>query len=87
MGRANVRFGQDARMRILRGATELADAVRVTLGPRGRNVLFQDEQGSPRITKDGATVAKQVEFADRYADLGATLIRDVTDRMDGNYSL
>ena len=83
MGRANVRFGQDARTRILRGATGLADAVRVTLGPRGRNVLFQDDQGAPRITKDGATVAQQIEFADRYAALGATLIRDVADRMDG----
>lgn len=82
MSRGNVRFGSDAHQRIMGGATALANAVAVTLGPRGRNVMIESDDGPPRITKDGATVARQISFNDRFASLGAHLVRDVADRMD-----
>jgi chaperonin GroEL len=76
----DVRFGADARSRLLRGVDTLADAVRVTLGPKGRNVLIDKSYGAPRITKDGVTVAKEIELADRFENLGAQLIREVASK-------
>jgi chaperonin GroEL len=62
----DIRFGRDARALMLEGANKLADAVSVTLGPRGRNVVLDKAFGGPKITKDGVTVAKEIEFGDRY---------------------
>ena len=77
-----VRFGGDARARMLRGVDILADAVKVTLGPKGRNVVLDKSYGSPRITKDGVTVAKEIELADKFENIGAQLLRRLcrTDR-------
>ncbi len=80
MAAKDVRFGGDARARMLRGVDILADAVKVTLGPKGRNVVIDKSFGSPRITKDGVTVAKEVELADKFENMGAQLIREVASR-------
>jgi chaperonin GroEL len=73
----DVRFGPDARDRMMRGIDILANAVKITLGPKGRNVVLEKSYGPPRITKDGVTVAKEIELSDRFENLGAQLIRDV----------
>jgi chaperonin GroEL len=73
----DIRFGTDARSRILEGCDKLADAVQVTLGPRGRNVIIDQSYGAPKITKDGVTVAKSIEFKDRYLNMGASLLKQV----------
>jgi chaperonin GroEL len=65
-----VRFGQDARDRILRGVNILADTVTVTLGPKGRNVVLEKSFGAPNITKDGVTVAKEIELEDKFENMG-----------------
>ena len=70
-------FEQDARSKILEGVDGLANAVRVTLGPKGRNVVIDKSFGSPTITKDGVTVAKAIEFADKQQNIGAQLVRQV----------
>ena len=70
-------LGQEARLKMLTGCNLLADAVGVTLGPRGRNVIIDSTFGSPKITKDGATVAKSIEFEDREINVGASLIKAV----------
>jgi chaperonin GroEL len=80
MAAKDVRFGGDARQRMLRGVDILADAVKVTLGPKGRNVILDKSYGAPRITKDGVTVAKEVELADKFENMGAQLVRDVASR-------
>ena len=80
MAAKDVRFGPDARDRILRGVDILANAVKVTLGPKGRNVVIEKSFGAPRITKDGVTVAKEIELADRFENLGAQLIREVASK-------
>jgi len=72
-----VRFGTDARNSMLRGVDALADAVQVTLGPKGRNVILEKSFGAPQITKDGVTVAKNIDFKDRHMNLGAQLVRSV----------
>ena len=72
-----VRFGADARARMLRGVDILADAVKVTLGPKGRNVVLDKSFGAPRITKDGVTVAKEIELADKFENMGAQMVREV----------
>ncbi|KAH9612148.1 hypothetical protein KSS87_013310 [Heliosperma pusillum] len=74
-----VRFGEDARKSMLKGIEELADAVRVTMGPRGRNVIIEQSYGAPKVTKDGVTVAKSIEFKDRYKNLGASLVKQVAN--------
>jgi len=74
------RFGSDARTRLLRGADILADAVKVTLGPKGRNVVIEKSFGAPRITKDGVTVAKEIELSDKFENLGAQLLREVASK-------
>jgi chaperonin GroEL len=76
----DVRFGADARARMLRGVDLLADSVKVTLGPKGRNVLLDKSFGSPRITKDGVTVAKELELSDKFENMGAQLVREVATR-------
>lgn len=72
-----LRFGDDARQRMARGATLLAQAVKATLGPRGRNVVFQKSFGGPAVTKDGVSVAKEVELADPFENMGAQMVREV----------
>ena len=73
-------FDQDARAKILAGVDGLANAVRVTLGPKGRNVIIEKSFGSPTVTKDGVTVAKEVEFEDRFENMGAQMGKEVGDK-------
>ncbi len=80
MASKDVRFGPDARDRMLRGVDILANAVKVTLGPKGRNVVIEKSFGAPRITKDGVTVAKEIELSDKFENLGAQLIREVASK-------
>jgi len=80
MAAKEVKFSTDARARLLRGVDILADAVKVTLGPKGRNVVIEKSFGAPRITKDGVTVAKEIELADRFENLGAQLVREVASK-------
>jgi chaperonin GroEL len=75
-----VRFHGDARERMLRGVDILANAVKVTLGPKGRNVVLDKSFGAPRITKDGVTVAKEIELADKFENMGAQMIREVASK-------
>jgi chaperonin GroEL len=77
MAAKEVRFSGDARARLLRGVDILADAVKVTLGPKGRNVVIDKSFGAPRITKDGVTVAKEIELADKFENMGAQMVREV----------
>lgn len=80
MAAKDVKFGRDARERILRGVDILADAVKVTLGPKGRNVVLDKSFGAPRITKDGVTVAKEIELKDKFENMGAQMIREVASK-------
>src|SRR6202163_12851 len=80
MAAKDVRFGGDARSRMLRGVDILADAVKVTLGPKGRNVVLDKSYGAPRITKDGVTVAKEIELADKFENMGAQMVREVASK-------
>ncbi len=80
MAAKEVRFGGDARARMLRGVDILADAVKVTLGPKGRNVVIDKSFGAPRITKDGVTVAKEIELADKFENMGAQMVREVASK-------
>ena len=80
MAAKDVRFSTDARDRILRGVEILNNAVKVTLGPKGRNVVMEKSYGAPRITKDGVTVAKEIELSDRFENLGAQLVREVASK-------
>ena len=75
-----VRFSADARTRLARGVDTLADAVRVTMGPKGRNVLLDKSFGAPRISKDGVTVAKEIELKDKFENMGAQMVREVASR-------
>ncbi len=75
-----LRFATDARAKMLRGVQILADAVKVTLGPKGRNVVLEKSFGAPRITKDGVTVAKEIELADKFENMGAQLVREVASK-------
>jgi chaperonin GroEL len=76
----DVKFGADARDRMLRGVDILANAVKVTLGPKGRNVVLNKSYGAPRITKDGVTVAKEIELADKFENMGAQMVKEVASR-------
>ncbi len=80
MAAKDVKFGADARERMLRGVDILADAVQVTLGPKGRNVVIDKSFGAPRSTKDGVTVAKEVELADKFENMGAQMVREVASK-------
>ena len=80
MAAKDVKFGAHARERMLRGVDILADAVKVTLGPKGRNVVIDKSFGAPRITKDGVTVAKEIELADKFENMGAQMVREVASK-------
>jgi chaperonin GroEL len=80
MAAKDVRFGDDARSRMLRGVDILADAVKVTLGPKGRNVVLDKSYGAPRITKDGVTVAKEIELSEKFENMGAQMVREVASK-------
>src|SRR5215510_1937127 len=80
MAAKDVKFGADARERMLRGIDVLADAVQVTLGPKGRNVVLDKSFGAPRTTKDGVTVAKEIELADKFENMGAQMVREVAQK-------
>ena len=80
MAAKEVRFSSDARARMLRGVDILADAVKVTLGPKGRNVVLEKSFGAPRITKDGVTVAKEIELVDKFENMGAQMVREVASK-------
>jgi chaperonin GroEL len=80
MAAKDVRFESDARNRMLRGVNTLANAVKVTLGPKGRNVVIEKSFGSPRITKDGVTVAKEIELEDKFENMGAQMVKEVASR-------
>src|ERR671932_801820 len=82
MAAKDVRFSSDAREKMLRGVDILADAVKVTLGPKGRNVVIEKSFGAPRITKDGVTVAKEVELADKFENMGAQMVREVASKQN-----
>src|SRR5438876_3707668 len=75
-----VKFGEDARAKVLRGVNVLADAVTVTLGPRGRNVVLEKSWGAPTATKDGVTVAKEIELPDRFENMGAQMVKEVASK-------
>ncbi len=80
MAAKDLKFNQDARERLLRGVDVLANAVRVTLGPKGRNVVIEKSFGAPRITKDGVSVAKEIELSDKFENMGAQMLREVASR-------
>src|SRR5436190_1851840 len=80
MAAKDVKFSRDARERILKGVDILADAVKVTLGPKGRNVVLDKSFGAPRITKDGVTVAKEIELKDKFENMGAQMLREVASK-------
>ncbi|HXW25719.1 MAG TPA: chaperonin GroEL, partial [Xanthobacteraceae bacterium] len=80
MAAKDVRFSSDARERMLRGVDILSNAVKVTLGPKGRNVVLDKSFGAPRVTKDGVTVAKDVELADKFENMGAQMVREVASK-------
>jgi len=80
MAAKEVKFGTDARTRLLRGVDILADAVKVTLGPKGRNVVLDKSYGAPRITKDGVSVAKEIELSDKFENMGAQMVKEVASK-------
>ena len=79
MSAKDVRFSSDARDRMLRGVDILNNAVKATLGPKGRNVVLDKSYGAPRITKDGVTVAKEIELEDKFENMGAQMVGPVAD--------
>ena len=80
MAAKDVKFSQDARDRMLRGVDILANAVKITLGPKGRNVVLEKSFGAPRITKDGVTVAKEIELEDKFENMGAQMVKEVASK-------
>ena len=84
MAAKEIFFHQSAREAILRGVRILADAVAVTLGPKGRNVVIEKSFGSPTVTKDGVTVAKEIELKDPYENMGAEMVKEVASRTSDN---
>src|ERR671912_1711825 len=80
MAAKDVKFSSDARDKMLRGVDILANAVKVTLGPKGRNVVLDKSFGAPRITKDGVTVAKEIELDDKFENMGAQMVREVASK-------
>src|SRR6202453_3970343 len=80
MSAKDVRFSSDARDRLLRGVDILTNAVKVTLGPKGRNVVLDKSYGAPRITKDGVTVAKEIELENKFENLGAQMVKEVASK-------
>src|SRR5712671_656699 len=80
MAAKDVRFSTDARDKMLHGVEVLANAVRVTLGPKGRNVVLEKSYGAPRVTKDGVTVAKEIELDDKFENMGAQMLKEVASK-------
>src|ERR1700709_2400437 len=80
MAAKDVRFGGDARQRMLRGGDIFSEAVKVTLGPKGRNVVLDKSFGAPRSTKDAVTVAKEIELGDKFENMGAQMVREVASK-------
>ena len=80
MAAKEVRFSEDARARMLRGVNILANAVKTTLGPKGRNVVLEKSYGAPTITKDGVSVAKEIELADKFENMGAQMVKEVASK-------
>ena len=80
MAAKEVKFSTDARTRMLKGVTILADAVKVTLGPKGRNVVLERSFGAPTVTKDGVSVAKEIELRDKFENMGAQLVKEVASK-------
>src|SRR5262245_5059291 len=79
-----ISFGEGSRAKILKGVNTLADAVKVTLGPKGRNVVIEKSFGSPKITKDGVTVAKEVSLEDKFENMGAQMVKEVASKTADN---
>jgi chaperonin GroEL len=84
MAAKEVRFGEDARARMVRGVNILANAVKVTLGPKGRNVVLEKAYGAPTITKDGVSVAKEIELSDKFENMGAQMVKEVASKTSDN---
>ena len=80
MAAKTILYGEEARQRVLHGVNKLADAVKVTLGPKGRNVVLDKSVGAPRSTKDGITVAKEIELGDKFENMGAQMVREVASK-------
>ncbi|MBU6374794.1 MAG: chaperonin GroEL, partial [Bdellovibrionales bacterium] len=80
MSAKELRFSESARAAILNGVNTLADAVKVTLGPKGRNVVIEKSFGAPNVTKDGVTVAKEIELSDKFENMGAQMVREVASK-------
>jgi len=80
MAAKDIRFDQDSRKSLLKGINTLADAVKSTLGPRGRNVIIDKSYGAPRVTKDGVTVAKEIELSDKFENMGAQIVKEVASK-------
>ena len=80
MAAKEVKFSVDAREKMLRGVDIIANAVKVTLGPKGRNVVIEKSFGAPRVTKDGVTVAKEIELDDKFENMGAQMVREVASK-------
>jgi len=80
MAAKDIHFGEDARARMMRGVNKLADAVKVTLGPKGRNVIIEKSWGAPTVTKDGVSVAKEIELEDKFENMGAQMVREVASK-------
>ncbi len=80
MSAKEVKFSGEAREKLIRGVDILANAVRVTLGPKGRNVVLEKSFGAPRVTKDGVTVAKEIELSDKFENMGAQMVREVASK-------
>ena len=80
MAAKDIKFKEDARQKILKGVRTLSDAVKVTLGPKGRNVIIDKSYGAPHITKDGVTVAKEIELEDKHENMGAQMVKEVASK-------
>src|SRR5687767_307385 len=84
MASKQVHFGDEARHRMVRGVNILANAVKVTLGPRGRNVVIEKSWGAPTVTKDGVTVAKEIELENKFENMGAQMVKEVASKTSDN---
>src|SRR6188508_2410830 len=84
MAAKEIRFGEDARARMVKGVNILANAVKATLGPKGRNVVLDKSFGAPTITKDGVSVAKEIELADKFENMGAQMVKEVASKTSDN---
>ncbi len=80
MAAKDVRFSEDARGRVVHGVNTLADTVTVTLGPKGRNVILEKSWGAPTVTKDGVTVAKEIQLEDKFENMGAQMVKEVASK-------